>query len=358
MSTDESIGRPLPALAEAWRESSPGEQLRKLRRAAQEAREQLLLEGPVEAVASCKLITFPYPTVFAFSGAAFSPAPYVMMTNRMQVVQYKRDGETKTLLFNPTDYERGRKAPYYAVLSQRYGDFISNRVMATRHGTVEWHLERLGLKPEDIDYIAFDHLHIQDLRGWLGGGGPAYFPRAKLLVQRSEWLAVKDLHPMQRVWYIDRGTEGVPEDRVVLLDGDAWLGKGVAIVSTPGHTMGNMSLAVVTDRGLFVISENGVSTESYTPEHSGIPGLRGFAEHLGMEVVLNGNTREQSLDQYSSMIVEKTLAGPSKLDPTYVNFFPSSELTPSILAPALSPSFSHGDVSQGEIRRVAVAQAA
>jgi len=342
----------LPGLEEAWRERVAGVRLERLRVAAVKAREALLESGPVPALASCPLVTFPYPTVFAFSGAALSPAPYVMMTNRMQVVQYRDwEGQPRILLFNPTDYDRGEGAPFYAKLLERYGVFIGRKVLRTRHGTVASHLEALGLRPQDVDYLAFDHLHVQDVRGWVGGeGASAFFPRARLLVQRAEWEGTKHLHPMQRPWFVPDGIKGVPEDRVVALEGDAWLGPGVAVVSTPGHTMGNWSLAVVTDRGLFVVSENGVATESYSPERSGIPGVRAAAEHLGYEVVLNGNSREHSLDQYSSMVVEKVLAGPSKEDGGFVNFFPSSELTASLIAPALSPSFSHREISQGQIR--------
>ncbi|HLM42437.1 MAG TPA: hypothetical protein VK458_01165, partial [Myxococcaceae bacterium] len=267
--------RPLPFLAEARAERVSGVRLQKLRRAAQEAREAFTAGGPVAAVATCDLVTFPYPSLFAFSGGALSPAPYVMMTNRMQVVQYQEDGVTRTLLFNPSDYERGQAVPFYKALREKYGDFVSDKVMSRRHGTVQSHLAALGLKPEDVDSIAFDHLHVQDVRGWLGGeGASAYFPRAKLLVQRAEWLGAKNLHPMQAAWYVPNGTAGVPLERVVLLDGDVWLGPGVAILSTPGHTLGNMSLAVATDREVFVVSENGVATESYTPLQSGIPGVR------------------------------------------------------------------------------------
>ncbi len=343
--------RALPSLAEARAERVPGLRLQQLRRATQEAREAFVTGGPVAAVATCDLITFPYPTLFAFSGAALSPAPYVMMTNRMQVVQFQEGGERRTLLFNPSDYERGYAAPFYRSLRERYGNFVSDKVMSTRHGTVQSHLAALGLRPEDVDYIAFDHLHIQDVRGWLGGDGmSAYFPRAKLLVQRAEWEGAKNLHPMQEVWYVPNGTAGVPEDRVVLLDGDVWLGPGAAILSTPGHTLGNMSLAVATDREVFVVSENGVATESYTPLQSGIPGVRNFAEHMGLEVVLNGNTREHSLEQYSSMVVEKLFAGPSAVDGAYVNFHPSSLLTTSILAPGLSPTVVLPAPNFGDVR--------
>lgn len=351
--------RALPSLAEARAERVPGLRLQQLRRATMEAREAFVAGGPVAAVATCDLITFPYPTMFAFSGAALSPAPYVLMTNRMQVVQFMEGGERRTLLFNPSDYERGYAAPFYRSLRERYGNFVSDKVMSTRHGTVQSHLAALGLTPEDVDYIAYDHLHVQDVRGWMGGdGASAYFPRAKLLVQRAEWEGAKNLHPMQAVWYVPNGTAGVPEDRVVLLDGDVWLGPGAAILSTPGHTLGNMSLAVATDREVFVVSENGVATENYTPLQSGIPGVRSFAEHMGLEVVLNGNTREHSLDQYSSMVVEKLFAGASSIDGAYVNFHPSSLLTTSILAPGLSPTVVLPAPNFGDVRPSATARRA
>lgn len=341
----------LAGLAEAWQPSSPGERLRRLRRAAAEAREELLSEGPVVACATCPLVSFPYPTLFAFSGAARSPAPFVMLTHRMQVVQLEVEGSLKTLLFNPSDVQRNKAAPYYANLIRRFGKLMAERVIPTYHGTVEGHLEALGLRPEDIDYLAYDHLHVQDVRRWLGGDGPAYFPRAKLLVHRREWQSARDLHPMSAVWYVPGGVEGVPEERVVQLEGDVRLGRGAALLSTPGHTLGNLSLALVTPKGLFAISENAVAAECYTPLQSRIPGVRSFAEQLGYEVVLNGNTREASLDQYSSMIVEKTLAGPAPDNPAFVNVFPSSQLTHSVLAPLLSPTYTPTPPECGIIRR-------
>ena len=344
--------RPLPFLAEARAERVPGVRLQKLRRATPQAREAFTAQGPVAALATCDLVTFPYPTLFAFSGGARSPAPYVMMTNRMQVVQFNdAEGVRRTLLFNPSDYERGQAAPFYRSLRAKYGDFLSDKVMSTRHGTVHGHLTTLGLRPEDVDYIAYDHLHVQDVRRWLGTSSEqALFPRAKLLVQRAEWESVKNLHPLEHVWYVPGGTEGISEERVVLLEGDAWLGQGAALLATPGHTEGNMSLAVASDREVFVVSENGVATECYTPLQSHIPGVRGFAEQMGWEVVLNGNTRESSVEQYSSMVVEKLFAGPSRVEGAFINFHPSSELTGSLIAPGLAPTLTLPAPSHGEVR--------
>ena len=145
--------------------------------------------------------------------------------------------------------------------------------------------------------------------------------------------------------------DNVPKDRVVLLDGDVHLGKGLALVFTPGHTEGNMSLAVVTPRGLFVSSENGIAADSWAPEHSAIAGVKRHARAMGFAVVMNGNTRDGSAEQYTSMILERALAGPSAMNPDFCNVLPSSELVPWVLAPGLRPSFSHGDISFGTLRK-------
>jgi hypothetical protein len=343
----------LSELDAAWRVSTPGERLRALRKAAASTRDALLSGGPVRACHTLKLQAFPYPSLYAFSGGASSPAPFVVMTNRMQIVQFEEEGALKTLLFNPSDVERDRAATFYVDLSRTMGIAQKplEKLMLASHGTVQQHLERLGLRPEDVDYLAYDHLHVQDVRRWLGGGEPAFFPRAKLLVTKAEWEATRDLHPMNAVWYVPHGCDGVEDARVQFVDGSVQLGPGVAIVSTPGHTLGNMSLVVVTPSGPFVVSENGVATESYTPLQSRIPGVRAYAERMGYEVVLNGNTREGSLDQYSSMIVEKILAGPAAADPAYVAFAPSSELTGSMMSPGLTPTFSFTPADCGTLVR-------
>jgi hypothetical protein len=339
---------PLPGgLDAAWAEPWPAERLRKLRRAAAATRQALVEGGPVAACATKNLVTFPYPTRYAFSGGALSPAPMVMMTNRMQVVQFDHGGKRRTLLFNPSDVERNKAATYYAKLADKFGGPVADRVMQTNHGTVTEHLKAFGLSPADVDFIAYDHLHVQDLRGWLGGQSPV-FPKARLLVQKAEWEETRDLHPMNAAWYVPGATE-ISLDRVLQFEGSLRLAPGVAIVATPGHTLGNMSLFVVTPDGSFVTSENGVATESYAPEHSKVPGVAAHCATMGYEVILNGNTREGSLDQYSSMVVEKTLAGPSRIDPRFPAFAPSSELTPSMLAPGLAPTYRHTPPDTGTL---------
>lgn len=132
---------------------------------------------------------------------------------------------------------------------------------------------------------------------------------------------------------------GIDANRIVRFDGSVMLGDGIALVHTPGHTEGNHSIVVNTDEGLWVISENGISVDAYAPQHSTLWGVAKYAKAIGSEVIINGNTLENSIDQYISMVAELTIAGPSQRDPRYPNMFPSSELAPFWLFPGTRPSF-------------------
>ena len=341
--------RTFDELTEARRHGVPGTRCEALRRVAPAVRDAITAEGECLAYHTCELATGPYPTKFAFGGQASSPLPFVFLRNQMQIVQFEDfDGVRRTLLFQPLDYMQVEKAPYYAHLKARFGDFVSYKLMAKFHGTVESWLEHYGLTPEDIDYLSYDHLHVTDLRKWLAGERP-FFPRAKLLVQKAEWDLVHDLHPLQRPWFVPGGAEGIPEDRVLTFEGDAFLGKGVALIHTPGHTVGNTSLVAVTGEGVYVTSENGVGPESYVPEHSRIGGVAKAARTFGYEVVLNSNSVELILDQYASMLLEKGIASPSPHDPTYPAFMPSFVFTAHWSAPGLAPTFEPPQVRWGRI---------
>ena len=102
-------------------------------------------------------------------------------------------------------------------------------------------------------------------------------PRAKLLAMEEELAIFERLHPLQRDWYIADALAGVPAGRLLPLDSDTLVGDGVALVRTPGHTLGNHSIVLHTDRGLWTMSENGVAVDNWAPERSSIGGLRGSA---------------------------------------------------------------------------------
>ncbi|MGH8539841.1 MAG: hypothetical protein ACRETW_04980, partial [Stenotrophobium sp.] len=192
--------------------------------------------------------------------------------------------------------------------------------------------------------------HTQDVRRWLGTPQEqAVFPRAKLIVHHRELASALDLNPYQADWYCPSGVAGIPADRIIQFEGDIMLGNGVALVHTPGHTEGNHSIIVHTDEGLWVTSENGISVDAYAPLLSTAAGVADYARTIGTEVIINANTLENSIDQYISMVQEKTIAGPSQRDPRYPNVFPSSEMTPFWLFPGTTPSFYVGEARHGTL---------
>jgi hypothetical protein len=347
--TDAELVR-LPDMDAAWSVRGTGARLDAVRRAGRALRERILSRGAARCVRTADVATFPYPTRYALQGVASSPVPYVFLRNRMQLVQVVANGRTITILVNPTDAARSAAAPYFVHLEERYGR-LARKVLGAMHSTIDAALASWGVAPDAVDYITFDHLHVQDVRGLLapGPGGRAHLPNARLLVQRAELDALANLHPLQREWYIPECLVGVPADRIVALDGDYALGAGFALVRTPGHTWGNHTIVIVTEGGAWTISENGVCVDAYVPSLSAIRGLAPHVRDSGVEVILNANTREGTLDQYTSMILEKTLAD-SVLDrPELPLCFPSSELVPHVLSPGIKPTYSHGAITHGNV---------
>ncbi|CAM3174009.1 hypothetical protein FITA111629_07780 [Filibacter tadaridae] len=347
---------------EAHNDRNPGRQLQKIKKAIPGFKEWFKSTGEATAYHSFDLVTIPYPTKYGLWRAGTSPTPFIWFTNRMFIVQWKSQGRTWTMINEPSETELAEETPYYDSLIKKYGDFLSRKVFTKYHGTVEDYLEKVGLKPEDIDFITYDHLHTQDVRRWVGTTKPQpdispnapikpYFPNAKLIVQQKEWDILPYLHPMQKIWYQPEKYDDIPGDRLLFIDGDVLLGPGVSLIWTPGHTQGNHSLVVNTETGIWVTSENGIAAESYAPEESGIPGFKKYAKKTGFEVVLNANTIEETARQYNSMVQEKLMADPSQANPKFPQFFPSSELTPNFLSIRARPSFMHKRIAFGTIER-------
>lgn len=339
----------------AWAESHHGAQLRAVRRAAERLRDRFAGGPRCVAVRTLPLTTLLYPTKYAFWNAAVSPVPFVVMTHRCLLVQFFQQGELRTLLFNPSDYEAARATPFFARLVEQFGERATELVQR-RWQPLEAQLASLGLRPEDIDYVAFDHFHTQDLRSLLGtedGARAPRFPNARLLAPKREWDDWDDLHPMQRAWFVPDGKRGVLTDRVVLTDGDLLLGDGVMLLRTPGHTSGNQTLFVSTESGVWGVSENGTCADNWSPLESRIRGLGALCKRQDLDVILNANTPEYGAEQYTSMILERTIVDRVKRAPAFVQMFPSSEVTPHILAPGIRPTVIHRAVASGEVSRVA-----
>ncbi|TMF15149.1 MAG: hypothetical protein E6I33_07545 [Chloroflexi bacterium] len=339
-------------------EVQPGRQLQLVGDAAVAFRSWFRSTGTPDWIGTFDLVTLPYPTRFGLYRAAMSPVPFVTLTHRMLVIRWREpDGHPRTLLFEPTDTELARRTPYFARLSERTPDVLE-RLMSHPLGDVITCLHRVGIQPADVDYITFDHLHTQDVRRWIGTASPAMdispaapvqplLPNARLVVQRAELESLRSLHPLQLPWYQPHAYTDLRSEAITPIDGSVLLGPGVALVSTPGHTIGNHTLVLNTDTGIWATSENVIAAECLTPEASRIPGVRRWSAEWGEEVILNANTLEDTARQYNSCVLEKSIVDRSRVDPRFVQFVPSSELTRNTLAPGTAPTFVHGGIFHG-----------
>jgi len=113
---------------------------------------------------------------------------------------------------------------------------------ATRTRTLAAQLAELGVKPEDIAFIAVSHTHADHI------GNVDRFPAATLLIQKAEfdWAFAPGKRPLFKK---DRAMRLLEGDLDVFGDGS------VILLSTPGHTPGHQSLLVHLARtGWIVLS--------------------------------------------------------------------------------------------------------
>lgn len=119
-------------------------------------------------------------------------------------------------------------------------------------------LRRLGVRPDDIDYVVLTHLHF-DHAG--GGVGPAAdgrlaptFVNAVYVVQRTEWEdATADLPDLAGAYSADDLRVIERAGRLRLADGGGEVVPGVTVALTGGHTRGHQCVYVGTgdDRLLY-----------------------------------------------------------------------------------------------------------
>jgi N-acyl homoserine lactone hydrolase len=118
-----------------------------------------------------------------------------------------------------------------SVIGQKDGVTSPNgAVIWFRNKTLRGQLESLGLKPDDIDYVAISHAHGDHI------GNARAFKKSKILMQKLEHESAMRATPKPLAE--DQDVELLSGDRDVFGD------KSLTILSTPGHTPGHQSLLV------------------------------------------------------------------------------------------------------------------
>jgi N-acyl homoserine lactone hydrolase len=145
-----------------------------------------------------------------------------------------------------------------AVVAQKDGVTSPNgAVVWFRDQTLQGQLQSLGLKPDDITYVAISHAHGDHI------GNARAFPKSKILMQKLEHEFAMATTPKP----LDGGqsVERLSGDRDVFGDGS------LTILSTPGHTPGHQSLlAKLPKTGALILTGDLVHFQ-YMWDHKVVP---------------------------------------------------------------------------------------
>lgn len=110
-------------------------------------------------------------------------------------------------------------------------------------------LAELGVAPEDVDVVLSTHLHI-DHTGWntrpTPSGPRTTFPRARYLVQRTDWEYFTSPESIARGGNnTDRAVLPLKDSgQLELFDGEFRLTDEITLIHSPGHTPGHVCVLI------------------------------------------------------------------------------------------------------------------
>ena len=126
----------------------------------------------------------------------------------------------------------------------------AQQVMLREPESLLHHLQRLGIRPEEVDLVVTTHLHWDHAGGLTRrnaeGEVELTFKRARHFIQRSEWEFALQPDVRSRPSYMTDDFTPLADgnDMVEFLDGDAEVLPGVHLRHVGGHTPGSQVLVL------------------------------------------------------------------------------------------------------------------
>jgi len=110
-----------------------------------------------------------------------------------------------------------------------------------------------NLRPEDVDYLIFTHLH------WDHCHNGEKFPGKRFYVQKTELIYAMDpLDIHINVYESPKGGMTPPWAKIIsqlkIVDGDVEIEEGIKLIHTPGHSPGSQCIVVNTTDGLYLLA--------------------------------------------------------------------------------------------------------
>jgi glyoxylase-like metal-dependent hydrolase (beta-lactamase superfamily II) len=133
----------------------------------------------------------------------------------------------------------------------------------TAKSDVEGSLQKLGLHPEDIDYVLMTHLHNDHVGGLTrleDGKYQSTFPRAKIITSTIEWDEMRNPNIRSKSAYWKQNWEAI-QSQVIPFD-EAWSLGAIKMYHTGGHSNGH-SILIIEDQ-----SEMAIHMADLMPTHA------------------------------------------------------------------------------------------
>ena len=137
-------------------------------------------------------------------------------------------------------------------------------------GKLQRGLKQYGLTPKDIHMVILTHLHFDHVGGSTRfdskGNVVCTFPKAKYIVQRTDWEEAMNPNERNAAAYHRDDFEPLNEKgQLELIDGDSELVPGVLARITGGHSGGHQVIVVGNGRRKAAILGDLVSTNHHLP---------------------------------------------------------------------------------------------
>ncbi|MBB5324449.1 glyoxylase-like metal-dependent hydrolase (beta-lactamase superfamily II) [Anoxybacillus tepidamans] len=124
----------------------------------------------------------------------------------------------------------------------------------TEESNVEQSLQKLGLTPNDIDFILMTHMHFDHACGltkWEGERLVSVFPNAQIVTSQVEWDEMRQPNIRSRNTYWKENWEAIA-GQVVTFEQKTEIVSGIKMVHTGGHSDGH-SIVLIESNGETVV---------------------------------------------------------------------------------------------------------
>lgn len=124
----------------------------------------------------------------------------------------------------------------------------------TEESSVEQSLQKLGLTPNDIDFILMTHMHFDHACGLTKSEGERFvsvFPNAQIVTSQVEWEEMRQPNIRSRNTYWKENWEAIAE-QVVTFEQETEIVSGIKMIHTGGHSDGH-SIVLIESKGETVV---------------------------------------------------------------------------------------------------------